>query len=477
MGRELICSHYEPSIERYTARMAPSVVSTPSASDMTAVNVTVDVQVKSAALSIRAAENLKVKWHVNSLYASVSGPTKSRSFGIRISPQTVGAYTLLHDNETGSTSKLQLPSIRIHGRQIMRGDEESRIANVQLGVFKGDIKPATLDRLLQLYSQLSKVYGALRHQYGPGVSKAIEAARLKSGSFRISRSGSSPASGSHSALPRPTGLLAPSSKHLPETVIEDDLPDTPPRSVPELPTPTPGKPIAWDVRASVRRVLIGFHADNVASTIWLQGSGLEGQYTTTESSCNPIWGAKANHLEVFLGYQRADIGVRGSSAMEHKSASMSLDATVQETPATPGQLCRLDIQLHRVHSVMHAVALRELSELVRSWSRDVRALHDSRPDEMADVKDQTSKFIKRFEARETDSSISKWLSERILVFSISGIGIAVPLDADATIDQWQRKDTAGSALLFTIHRMTFENQRNRAATFRLLEMKLQFVDE
>lgn len=451
-----------------------------SAIDTAAVNTTIDLQAKSAVLSVRAAESLKVQWDIKSLYLSVIGPEHSRSFGIRVSPQTIGAYPLLQDTQTGRASKLQLPSIRINGTHSLNADEQSVTASIQLGTFKGDIKPATLDRLLHLFSQLSKVYTALQEQYGPSVSKAIESARSKSGSFRAaSRSSSSPASGSQSAMPRPNGILAPSSKHLPETVIEDDLPDTPPQSEVELPIRDPPRPIVWDVRISVRRILLGFHAEDVASTIWLQGNGLEGHVNSGPDSSQKIsWGAKANHLEVSLAYKRADSG-EGQSSLSagHKSASMSLDVSVQETPAAQDQLCRLNIELHRVHSVMHVVALKETSEIVRSWSRDIRALHDSRAAEVADVKEQTSKFIKRFEARESDTTLSQWLSERVLVFAISGIGIAIPLDADAATDLWERKDEAGPALLFTVHRMTFENQRNQAATFRLLEMRLQFVDK
>lgn len=453
---------------------------TPGVIDPAPIHTTIDLQATSAILSVRAAESLKVQWDIKSLFFSVVGPAHSRSFAIRVSPQTIGAYPLLQDAQTGRASKLQLPSIRINGTHSLQTDDEQSVtASIQLGIFKGDIKPATLDRLLHLFSQLSKVYTALQQQYGPSVSKAIESARSKSGSFRVSRSSSSPASGSQSAPPRPNGLLAPSSQHLPETVIEDDLPDTPPRSNVKLPTPDPPRPIVWNVRISVRRVLLGFHAEDVASTIWLQGNGLEGYVNSSPDSSQKVsWGAKVSHLEVSLAYKRADIG-EGQSSLSagHKSASMSLDASVQETPATPDQLCRLNIDLHRVHSVMHVVALKEMSEIIRSWSRDIRALHDSRAAEVADVKEQTSKFIKRFEARENDTTISQWLSERVLVFAISGIGIAIPLDPDAAMDLWERKDKAGPALLFTVHRMTFENQRNQAATFRLLEMRLQFVDK
>lgn len=443
-------------------------------------------------LTLRAAKRLWVRWDIGSVFLSGTGTTTAHRFGVRIAPQLVGAYPSLRNDQAKDASKLQLPAIKMLGDRRSEGQDQSFTAKIDLGIFTGTIKPATLDRLLSLHHQMAAEFIELSRQYGAGVSKAIKSARSKS-----------------DAPNRPNWLLPKTSREASgeatvtrETVADsavissssEDEDQPGPRDATSVPiidgvnvieigetnhdsaAPT-GPPVSLNLRISVEGVRVGLRADNVASTIWLEAFDLTGHAESEDDEDRSVsWGARANHLGISLGFITADDGQgKDGSAQRYRSASASLDVKIQETAARPGSPCRLEIELSKVQTVMHVAALKELGDLVRSWSHDIRVLREMRAAEMAEVKAQTSKIIRKFETRETDHSMSDWFAARVLTVIINSIGIAIPLDSETSIDMSDRDNRSGPALLFTIKTMTFENQRNQAAKFLLSHMMLQFI--
>lgn len=386
------------------------------------------------------------------MYVTGTGTAESHHFGVRIDPQIVGAYPSRRKLPAMEASKVALPSVRVIG--IRRTDDTGRSisAEIDLGVFKGIIKPATLDRLLSLHHQMAAEFIDLSKQYGSGFVKAVKVIRAKDGTDSTPLD-PTPADANSQADHRPR---ADSSRSA------DDIKSTP----------------ALDLRVGVQAVEIGLCADNVASTIWLTALDLKGTAKSAYKTPQSIsWAAKANRLGVSLSHS-ADSRNR-SSTRGTQSASMSLDVEVEEIAADTASAkpCVLQVNLNRVHTVAHVAALKELSDLVRSWSHDIRALREMRAAEMAEVKARTTKIIKRLETRESEGAVSKWLADRVIKIETTRIGIAVPLDAGASIDLVQRRSKTGPALLFTIRKIDFENRRNQVARFILMSMMLQFVEE
>lgn len=446
--------HYLPFIEDYKRLSACRQTQTKQrCTDRSAkAEAVLDLHIHSAQLELRAAQSLWVRWDIGRVFVSGAGDADSHQFGVRIDPQTVGAYSSRRKTQIEDSSRVKLPSIRIIGNRKTNEDGRSLAAKVDLGIFKGDIKPATLDRLLALHHQLAAEFVDLSKQYGAGVVRAVKVIRSKDGSE--------------------IDINTPNNEYArwgPDSAEGDPVQLDQTRST--------SSPLALALRIEVQGVEIGLRADNVASTIWLTASSLKGHANSAPLRRQSLsWGAKASNLKLSLGHS-AKTGTRRSGDV-YQSASMRLDLDVQETAADPSSAtpCRLKVGLARVHTVAHVAALKELSDLVRSWSHDIRALRELRAAEMADVKARTTKIIKRFEARETDNTVSKWLADRVIDIETTGIGIAIPLDAEASIDLKRRGDKAGPALLFTIHRISFQNQRNQAARFTLATMLLQFVD-
>jgi len=90
-----------------------------------------------------------------------------------------------------------------------------------------------------------------------------------------------------------------------------------------------------------------------------------------------------------------------------------------------------------------------------------------------------NKFKQKMQLKtsQTDKPLSSaWLAERLVVVRMTGIGVAIPLDASTTIDLATVDQRSGPAMLFSIRRLTFENKRNQTARFTMKQMALQFVD-
>jgi hypothetical protein len=228
-------------------------------------------------------------------------------------------------------------------------------------------------------------------------------------------------------------------------------------------------------------VHIGLRADKVATSIVLEASALSGSLSHNGQPDSSLeWQAKATQLGVSLGHLQSDlVSDDVESARRYRSASMVLDIEVNDTPASADTPRQLQVVLSKAHSIMHVAALKELVDLSRSWSHDINVMQEDRADDIAQVKMDGNKFKQKMQlkANQNDKPLSSaWLSERLVTIRMTGVGIAIPLDASTTIDLSTVDQRSGPAMLFTIRRMTFENKRNQTARFTMKQMELQFVD-
>jgi len=222
-------------------------------------------------------------------------------------------------------------------------------------------------------------------------------------------------------------------------------------------------------------------ADRVATSIVLEASALSGLLSHSGQLDSSLrWKANAEQLGVSLGHLKSDLVSDDiDSSRRYRSASMVLNVDVEDVPSTAEIPRKLKVRLSSVHSIMHVAALKELVDLSRSWSHDIHVMQEDRAADIAQVKVDGSKFKQKMQSKANKAEkplSSAWLAERLVVIDVTGIGVAIPLDASTTIDLSTVDQRTGPAMLFSIRRMEFENKRNQTARFQMQQMVLQFVD-
>ncbi|BEI89154.1 uncharacterized protein CcaverHIS019_0205160 [Cutaneotrichosporon cavernicola] len=410
-------------------------------------SMAVDVVVRSARMQARAAKGLWLGWDMGQVYAYRNGSPDHLQFGLQVAPQIVGAYHSAKRVKTKESSVIHLPSITVTATYRDPKRYPSLSAKVKLGMFTGILKPAVLDRLLSLHQRL-----------GNDVLAVIREVR-----------------GSKDSTPH---LDVPTS-----------LPPKPTRS-----------PLVFRIQASVDGVRVGLRADNVTPTLMFEALRLQGSASNVEAS-KLQWTAKANHVGLSIirmadgpSYQAAE-PLRGT-----RSVSMVLDVSAEETPGTHRTPSKLNITFSRVHTVMHVAALSELGDLIRSWSSDIAVLRKAHREEVAEVKEHTTRVLKKLDAAhkekdrerakeleppcpsvsgmpEGSAAIETWFASRVLTLEVTGIGIAIPLDEGAPIDVAKRAGGTGPALLFSVRFIGLTTSRTETVRFRVQQTLLGFVDQ
>lgn len=411
-------------------------------------SVALDVVVRSARLQARAAKGLWLGWDMGQVYAYRNGSPDHLQFGLQVAPQVVGAYPSVKRIKTKDSSVIHLPSITITATLRDQKRHPSLNANVKLGMFTGILKPAVLDRLLSLHQRL-----------GNDVLAVI-------------------------------GEVRGSKESTPHLEVPPTLPARPAKS-----------PLVFRIQASVDGVRVGLRADNVPPTLMFEALRLQGSASNIEAS-KLQWTAKANHVGLSIirmadgpSYQAAE-PLRGT-----RSVSMVLDISAEETPGTQRTPSKLNITLSRVHTVMHVAALSELGDLIRSWSSDIAVLRKVHHDEVAEVKEQTTRVLKKLDAAhkekekerardrvspsasvsgmsDSNATIETWFASRVLTLEVTGIGIAIPLDEAAAIEVAKRAGgDAGPALLYSVRFIGLTTSRTETARFRVQNTLLQFVEQ
>lgn len=425
--QRLIFRFYEPIVHEYRA----AIVRAPQGSNAKRVHrpthATIDLSLKSIDLTARAAESLWLRWEFGGTYLTSSGSSDDLQIGFRVDPQLVGAYSTLEKSRSRDSSTLRLPSIKARGTYQYQNTQGFLSGTLDLGEFTGVMQPATLNRLLDLHRDLGEDVISLSQQYSSHSQEGPTAAEL-SGSAR-------PAA----------------------------------------------KPWVLDMAVGMSGLQIRLRADKVATSVVLEASALHGYLSHNgDPGSSLMWQAKAQQLGISLGHLDPDPSSQAAaSSRRYRSASMVLDVDVQDIPAKPHYPRQLSIRLSRVHTVMHIAALKELVDLSRSWTYDIRLMQEARATDIANVRARSSKFKEKMQARSTrmeKPSSSAWLAERLVTINMTGIGIAIPLDASTTIDMSKVDQKIGPAMLFSIRTMGFQNKRNQTARFRMQQMELQFVD-
>lgn len=366
-----------------------------------------------------------VRWDFGHTFLTGAGTKDDLNFGIRMDPQEVGAYSSIKRSKSQDSSKLRLPSIRARGLYTHHNEQGSLSGTLDLGVFKGVMRPATLNRLLDLHRDLGEDITNLSRQYRDEIKQ-----------------------------------------HKAESPAVSDIAI---------------RPLVLDVGINMAGIEIGLRADKVATSIVLEASALSGSLSHNGQPDSTLeWDAKAIQFGISLGHLKSDMVPDNiESTRQYRSASMILDVEVKDIPASTEIPRQLQVELSRVHSIMHVAALKELVDLSRSWSHDINVMQEDRADDIAQVKVDGNKFKQKMQlkASQTDKPLSSaWLAERLVTIRMTGIGIAIPLDESTTIDIATVNKRSGPAMLFSIRRLTFENKRNQTARFTMKQMELQFVD-
>ncbi|OCF72268.1 hypothetical protein I204_06644 [Kwoniella mangroviensis CBS 8886] len=392
----------------------------------------VDVAIEALHMQVRAAKALWLRWDIGKIYASRQHVNDNVRFAIQVAPQVVGAYASIRKHKSTDSSALRLPSITIIGDTKSIDDRAHVSVNIELGFFTGVLKPVILDRLLSLHQQLAADITEFVNDWHKDVTRAINKRHTKG----ISMASVDTASSVH---PNSPGLL-------------------------------------FDIHIGVAGLRIGLRADDVATTLLFEALAVKGRATNHLTEENALhWRAKIDHFGLSLGHLGSEALSNDTEPVRtHRTAYMLLDAEVHEVPPTPQSTSRLNINLSRVHTVMHPEALSELTDLLKSWMSDLHTLRDHRSAEVAEVKVHTSRVLRRLESAEkVERSEKSWFANRLVFVEVSGIGIAIPLVEGAAIGDTIHSDLP--ALLYSIRVISFQNRRNETARFKVQNMVLQFI--
>lgn len=416
--------HYSPiytEIQSQLAKRKPAQVSCKSPS-VPYRRFAVDISLGSAFVQLRAAKAVWIRWELNKVYLCLVGSPEHVDIGFRLAPQIIGAQATAKPGDLKDGAFLRLPTVRLRGAHTRV--EKCWSADVEFGVFTGIVKPVVLDRLLSLYQRL-----------GEDLRQVIKDYHLEA-------------------------LFV---KKTPEPVAE---------------SLEPVKPALFDIKVGVAGVRFGLRADNVATTLLFEALALRGSAGNRRTANAALeWHVKAHHLGMSLGQLgKGALAEDAEPTRKYRSAYMHLDVDVREIPPDGQTPSQLNLALSKVHTVMHIAALSELSDLVSSWTTDLRALHDHRAAEVAEVKEQTSKILKRIEVSDRQPELS-WFASRLLTIDITGLGVAVPLGKETALDVRHKSTTPVPAMLFSIRSMSFQNRRNETARFKLQTMMLQLLHQ
>lgn len=432
----LISSHYASAISDIRARRSGDATSCkPGADTPCEYDVTTDVSLGQAQIKIRAAKAVWVIWQINKSYLCGDGTAERYRLGVSLEPQEIRAIAqddIVHSRRTFATApappgahdaRLRMPAIKVNSSVDMSNGQRSVLANVDFGALTGKIKPVVLDRLLSLYQRLGADMRQIYADYKEEASSILATA------------------------PKTSAAVAQT-------------------------------PISFDIQVRVALVRIALQAERVPAAVLFEALSLHGIASNRKTVNQALqWHAKAQHLGLSLG--SLDSGPLSESIEptgRYRSAYMQADVEVREIPGDIRSPSQLSVSLSKVHTVMQIAALSEISDLVSSWSSDLHVLKEKRAAEVAEVKERTSRILKRIEASERGIQPElSWFASRLLTVDITGFAVAVPLNRDMAIDLRPKNRSAVPAMLFSIRSINFQNRRNETARFRLQTMMLQFL--
>lgn len=468
---------YQPTVDQVKAALAkrkkPKAPITAEDPITVPESLMLDARVGSVRFQARVAKGLWLGWDMGQVFFTRQGTPDDVTFGLRVDPQVVGAYSTLKRTKTRDSSVIRLPSV-VAGGSVSKADTRVHVdGEIKLGMFTGIIKPAVLDRLLSLHQRV-----------GNDVAEVLEEYKLYKNSDKLKKE-SKAANDDTKSVKSASTKGAKCDKSLPPV---------------------------FNVKAEIAGVRVGLRADDVPTTALFEALDLQGSVTNRDVK-SLEWLVQANHVGLSLVRvaHGDDLSYRSTEPLKGpRSVSMVCDIKAEEKSGDDTHPAKVSVNLSRVHTVMHLAALSEVSDLIRSWSNDISVLREVHREEMADVKQQTSKVLKKLDASRTAKisamsakaaaeaappasnadgtpnlaintdpdannaiAIETWFAARQLSFSMSEVGIAIPL-GESTIDIEQA--AGGAALLYSIRSISLTTSRNETARFRVQQTSLQFVD-
>lgn len=408
-----------------------------------AMKLTIDGLVNSGHMQLRVAKAVWLRWELGRVYTNYQAVGDGLQFAARIAPQTIGAYATSKAVKTRETSIIRLPSVEATGIVSRKDKRPVIVANAELGFFTGLIKPALLDKLLVLYQKLGADVGETIREIRTGFLDDGDAQALNNSSDRPS---TAPATSASPVEPSPTPLI--------------------------------------NVNLGIRGIRVGFRAQDVATTLLFEALGLKGNASNLSTVDSAVrWRAGVKQFCVSLGQLGSDAFSEDTEPLRRsQSAYMVFDVEVKEIPGQSSQeTSELRVLLNSVHTVMRVAALSELSDLVKSWTSELHHLDTTRAAEMAEIKQNTHKILRKIEHVERGANASRsetsWFASRLFHVEITSLGIAIPLAEGTAIDMQHHDQDLVPALLFSIRSVTFLNRKNETARFKVQQMALQILQK
>lgn len=406
------------------------------------VKLAIDGLVNSGHMQLRVAKAVWLRWELGRVYTNYQAAGDTLQFAVRVAPQTIGAYATSKAVKTRETSIIRLPSVEATGTVSRRDKRPVIVANAELGFFTGLIKPALLDKLLVLYQKLGADVGDTIREIRTGFIDDVEARPLEDGGQQSSVA--------HDATPPAADTM----------------------TVPLI-----------DVHLGIRGIRVGFRAQDVATTLLFEALGLKGNASNLSTIDSAVrWRAGVKQFSVSLGQLGSDAFSEDTEPLRRsQSAYMIFDVDVKEIPGQSSQdTSELRVLLNSVHTVMRVAALSELSDLIKSWTSELHHLDTTRAAEMAEIKQNTHKILRKIEHVERGAgarSETSWFASRLFNVEITSLGIAIPLSEGAAIDMQHHDQDLAPALLFSIRSVTFLNRKNETARFKVQQMALQILQK
>ena len=393
--------------------------------------VIADIAIPRISLEIRVTRAMYIGWVIGKIVASHAGVSGQGAVHFRVASQTLSAYA--KDRQPTEADSLTLPAITLAGsmQSTPRGPQMS--ADVGLGYFSGEMQPATLKELLDLYQNLVK-------DVADTLEQSIRAIKLHLAS---------------SATPAP---------QIPDSGLPICLNADPGVKMPRI----------VDLRLTVAGARLALRASDLPTTLLFEFESISGRASNATAPDAPLqWDVKAQKLALALGHLDAN-QVMAENITQSRFAHMDIDIEAFERPEKSDGSRSVGIAVRRVQSTINVAALGELSSLLRSWSAGYHNIRQERAGVLKDVRNDTRRMMEQIPYEKVKPIT--WLAARTLQVDINNVAIAMPLVEMSS----QLSDEAGTtvpALLLSIVRIIAQTKKGESARLEIKDVALQLLHE